>query len=185
MSNGSSGHEQRLLGWMTLTGGVFVVVFWVLYFSRAVDLGQHDPQIHAFESAFPLADAVFAAVLFAAAYHLLKQTRKGRFFLVVAGSMSLYLGVLDTTFYVKHGIFAPVDVDAFVGLTVNALCIGGGIIALYFGWRYWTRPSAPRQPIIARHRPSIPRPAASRRPEPDGSGLTDAEIDEVLTEVAA
>jgi hypothetical protein len=86
---------------------------------------------------------------------------------------------------VRHGIFSPVDFDALVGLTVNALCIGGGIIALCFGWRYWTSPSAPRQPIIPRHRASIPRPAASLRPEPGGSGLTDAEIEEVLTEVVA
>lgn len=164
MSKGSHRDRQRFLGWLTLLGGVFVVVFWALYFSRAVDLGQYDPAIHAFESAFPLADAVFAAVLFTAAYQLLTGKRKGRFFLVVAGSMSLYLGVLDTTFYVRQGIFSPVDVDALVGLTVNAFCIGGGIIALWFGWRFWSTPAQPCKPEINRRHTGESRPVEARGP---------------------
>jgi hypothetical protein len=185
MLNEHNRNRQRLLGWMTLSGGVFVLLFWVLYFSRAVDLGQHDPLIHAFESAFPLADSVFAAVLFAAAYHLLKGKRSGQFFLVVAGSMSLYLGVLDTTFYVSHGIFSPFGIDALVGLTVNALCIGGGVIALYFGWRYWSVPAASRGPAIVRHRPRTRRPVSSSGVCRNNSHLTDGETEKTFTEVAA
>lgn len=142
----------RILGWMTLAGGSLVLLFWTLYFSRAVDLGQADPLVHAFESAFPVADGLFAAALFAAAYHLLRGRRPGPFFLVIAGSMSLYLGVLDTTFYVGHGVLSPLDLDGALGLTVNTLCIGGGIVALRIGWRHWNAPARRRSAAEAGER---------------------------------
>lgn len=185
MSRGSKRDRQRLLGWMTLLGGVFVLLFWALYFSRAVDLGQHDPAIHAFESAFPLADAVFAVVLFTAAYHLLKGKRTGWFFLVVAGSMSLYLGVLDTTFYVSHGIFSAVDVDALVGLSVNAFCIGGGMIALRFGWRSWNTPAEPRRSEFDRRGPGERRSPEAREPRPSDQTVSRADAKTFPKEVAA
>lgn len=140
MSDRRNRGRLRILGWLTLAGGSLVLLFWALYFSRAIDLGQSDPLVHAFESAFPVADGLFAAALFAAAYHLLRGRRQGPFFLVIAGSMSLYLGVLDTTFYVGQGILSPLDLDGALGLTVNTLCIGGGILALRSGWRHWNAP---------------------------------------------
>ena len=185
MSNADHRDRQRFLGWLTLLGGVFVLVFWALYFSQAVDLGQHDPAIHDFESAFPLADAVFAGVLFSAAYHLLRGKRNGWFFLVVAGSMSLYLGVLDTTFYVRHGIFSPVDVDALVGLTANAFCIGGGMIALRFGWRFWSTPAEPGKPGIDRRRPGEGHPAEARDSRRSEQLVSRATARTIPTEVAA
>lgn len=132
-----------------------MLLFWVLYLSRAVDLGQDDPFVHAFESAFPLADAVFAAALFAAAFHLLKGRRPGPFFLVIAGSMSLYLGVLDTTFYVSRGILTQIHLDGLIGLSVNALCIVGGIIALRFSWRCWVGRAHPGTPAVVRHQGDV------------------------------
>jgi hypothetical protein len=136
MSVGITRDSRRVLGWITLAGGTFVLLYWALYFTRAVDLGQDDQFVNAFESAFPIADAVFAAALFAASYSLLKRRWPGPFFLVAAGSISLYLGILDTTFYVGRGISFPIDSEALLGLTINGMCIVGGIGALFIGWRY-------------------------------------------------
>ncbi|MGD8867886.1 MAG: hypothetical protein PVI01_09650 [Gemmatimonadales bacterium] len=155
MSNRRYRGGLRILGWVTLAGGSLVLLFWVLYFSRAIDVGQADPLVHAFEAAFPVADGLFAAALFAAAYHLLRCRRPGPFFLVIAGSMSLYLGVLDTTFYIRHGVLSPLDLDSAIGLTVNALCIGGGILALRIGWRHWNAAARPRSAAEAGERGSI------------------------------
>lgn len=182
---GCNRDRRLVLGWMTLTGGVLVLLFWILYFSRAVDLGQDDPLVHAFESAFPLADAVFAAALFAAAYHLLKGQRPGPFFLVMAGTMSLYLGVLDATFYVGHGIHSQINLDAVISLTVNALCIGAGIIALRFGWRYWSAGVRPSRSSAAWQRRDLHRTSTEPANWPPALQATESKTDEQLMEVVA
>jgi hypothetical protein len=127
------------LGYATLAGGILVVLFWVAYFTNSIDLGQHDVIVGAFEGAFPVADAAFAAVLFASAWTLLKGKPGGAFLLVVAGAMSLYLGLLDVTFYARQGHYWPMSGEAVVGIIVNVLCIGGGLLALWHGWKFFAR----------------------------------------------
>jgi hypothetical protein len=136
MSTSFRTDTRRLMGWATFAGGSFVVLFWILYFTRAVDLGQHDRMVNAFESAFPIADAVFAAALFAASVALLRGNRLGPFFLVVAGAMSLYLGIIDATFYAAQGHYYPISTEGVVGLVINVLCIGGGALALWRGSKW-------------------------------------------------
>lgn len=183
--NGHHRDRRRLLGWTTLTGGALVLLFWVLYLSRAVDLGQDDPLVRNFESAFPLADAVFAAALFAAAYHLLKGQRPGPFFLVIAGAMSLYLGILDTTFYVGHGILSKIGLDDSIGLSIDALCIGGGIVALRFGWRCWMAHAVSSMPGTVSHRRVVRRREIGAGSWQADHHVTEPEKDERLLEVVA
>lgn len=124
------------MGWATLVGGVFVLLFWTLYFTGAAELGQDHPIVAEFESAFPIADAFFCVVLFAAAYTLFKGKAAGAFLLAAAGSVSLYLGILDATFYARQGHYSPITGTALVELAVNAFCVGGGALALWFAWRF-------------------------------------------------
>jgi len=141
MSRNSGTDRWRPMGWATFAGGCFVVLFWTLYFSGAIDLGQQDEMVSAFESAFPVADFLFAVVLFAASVTLLRGRRHGPYYLVAAGAMSLYLGIIDATFYAGQGGYYPVTTEGIVGLVVNALCIGGGGLALWNGSKFWV--SAP------------------------------------------
>ncbi len=129
--------SRRALGWVTLAGGALVLLFWALYFSNAVALGQDDRLTAGYESAFVLADALLAASLFAASHALLRGKPRGPFFLVVAAAMSLYLGLLDVTFYAAHGHYWPLTAPALVEIAVNALCLGGGAIGLRYGWTLW------------------------------------------------
>jgi len=131
------------MGWATFAGGCFVVLFWTLYFSGAIDLGQQNEMVSSFESAFPVADLLFAVVLFAASGTLLRGRRHGPYFLVAAGAMSLYLGIIDATFYAGQGGYYPITTEGIVGLVVNALCIGGGGLALWFGSKFWVGASMP------------------------------------------
>jgi NAD(P)-dependent dehydrogenase (short-subunit alcohol dehydrogenase family) len=124
------------MGWATLVGGVFVLLFWALYFTGAAELGQEHQIVAEFESAFPIADAFFCVMLFAASYCLLKGKAPGAFLLVAAGSVSLYLGILDATFYARQGHYSPITATALVELAVNAFCVGGGALALWFGWTF-------------------------------------------------
>lgn len=126
------------LGWTALVGGILVATFWILYFTKAVELGQSDGLLSSFESAFPIADAVFCLILFAASFTLLKRTALGPFFLVIGASMSLYLGILDATFYARQGLYNPLTTSGALSLTISAVCVVGGAIGLWFGWTMWT-----------------------------------------------
>jgi hypothetical protein len=137
MSSSARTKPARAIGWVTLVGGTLVVLFWVLYFTTDVALGTADPRVSAFESAFLLADAAFGAALFAAGYCLLKRKAPGPFLLVVAASISIYLGLLDLTFYGRHGLYGSLDGSAAFELGVNAACVLGGLVGLNWGWKLW------------------------------------------------
>ncbi len=126
-----------LLAAATLGAGALVLAFWALYLSEAAALGQQDPLRAGFEAAFPLADLVFATALIATGIQLLRRHRSAPFLLAVSAAMSLYLGILDVTFYARHGLYAPLTADAVSEIVINALCIGGGALGLKSAWRLW------------------------------------------------
>ena len=129
---------RTVLAWTTLGAGALVLLFWALYLSDAAALGQEDPLRATFEGAFPLADVVFAGALLATGVLFLRRHEGAPFLLVVSAAMSVYLGVLDVTFYARHGLYAPLTADAATELAINALCIGGGIFGLRAGWHLWS-----------------------------------------------
>jgi hypothetical protein len=135
LTHGARVEPRTALAWTTLVAGALVLVFWALYFSDAATLGQADPLKATFEAAFPLADLVFAAALITTGVLFLRRHESAAFFLVVSASMSLYLGLLDVTFYARHGLYTPLTPDALTELAINALCIGGGIFGLKAVWR--------------------------------------------------
>lgn len=124
------GGGTRLAGVCLAAAGA-IVLFWLLYFSGALSFGQDDALRHSYEKAFPLADAVLAAVLLAAARAALLRAPRTGFLLAVAGAQALYLGVLDATFYLRHGLLLPAE------LLVCSLCVAGGLLALRHAARHW------------------------------------------------
>src|SRR3989337_1947655 len=129
---------ERRLSVATLVGGLLVAMYWAMYFTNAVPVGQDDSLPSAFESAFPVADALLGILLFAASRALYAGRRTGPFFLVAAAATCLYLGFLDLTFYARIGMYWPVTTAGVAELVVNACCIGGGATALRLGWRLWS-----------------------------------------------
>lgn len=125
---------DRTAGRVCVAGGFAVVAFWACYVSGAIDPGHGDLVVRAFESAFLVADAVLAALLFAASAALLGGRPAGPFLLTAAGAMTLYLGLLDTAFYGLRGLNRPTSVDGAVELAVNLACSVGGAWALRRAW---------------------------------------------------
>lgn len=160
---------ERRAGCVVLGGGLALIAFWALFFAGLVDGGPEAGVLHEFEMAFPVADAVFAGILFTAAVALFRGRPAGTFFLVASGAMSLYLGILDLTFYGGQGFYYPVSASGLFELAVNAACVAGGAYALHRGWWLWreaTRPwtAATADPAAAAEGAGIERGAG--RPEP-------------------
>ena len=135
LTHGARLESRTVLAWTTLVAGALVVLFWAAWFSDAAALGQEDPLKAGFEAAFPLADLLFAGMLIVTGVLFLLRRESAAFFLIAAASMSLYLGILDVTFYARHGLYAPLTADAVTELAINALCIGGGIFGLRAAWQ--------------------------------------------------
>jgi hypothetical protein len=131
-------HRAPPLAWITTTGGILIVLFWTLWFTGAVELGQDDPRRRSFEAAFPVADAVLAATLVTTGVLFARGRRAAAAFgLVAAAAQTLFLGLLDATFHAVHGYYWPLTADAASAIAINALCIGGGLLGMRAGWRRW------------------------------------------------
>jgi hypothetical protein len=129
--------HSRPLQLATAIGGAFVVTFWLLYFTANDALQLVEPSVARFEESFLVPDAVFVVVLFATSFSLWRRRSVGPFLLAIAGSMSLYLGLLDATFYARNGLLFPLTGSSAVELFIISLCVGGGLYALYAAWGMW------------------------------------------------
>lgn len=134
MSDRKKSDARTAIGWVTLVGGALVFLYWALYFMGSVALAGEARIVNEYEAAFPVADALFATTLVITSIGLFKGKPYGPFFLVAAASMSLYLGILDVTFYGGQGAYLPVTGAGALELALNALCIGGGALGLRMGW---------------------------------------------------
>ena len=130
---------HRFLAATATTGGGLVLLFWIFYFAGVIHLGDARSPLAQFESAFPLADVLLAFALLAGGLGLFQRKRYGLFFLIGGAFMTLYLGILDLTFYARQGFFLPLTPDGAVALLVIFLCISGGTLGLFIGWKVWSK----------------------------------------------
>jgi hypothetical protein len=131
---------EQLMAYFTLVGGVLILLFWIFYSSGVLIMDESDnPLIGGFESAFPFADAVLGILLVLSGLNLLRRKVSGTYFLIASASMTLYLGILDVTFYGRHGLYVPLNTASLAALFINSICIGGGLIGLWFGWKLWRK----------------------------------------------
>jgi hypothetical protein len=128
----------RFVPGLVFSGGFMLLLFWMLYYCGVITPGEEDKTMaSAYESAFPLADSLLGLALMIAGIGLIKRRFFGTFFLVAAGAMTLYLGILDLTFYVQQGLYFPLTSSNLFLLFVNVFCMLGGSIGLWFGWKFW------------------------------------------------
>ena len=127
----------RRLAIATAVGGAAMVTFWTLYFWANEQLGLVQPEHVQFENSFVVADTLLAVLLFAAATSLIRRRRSAPFLLAIAASMTLYLGLLDATFYGRAGEFYPLTANGAVEGVIVLACIGGGLYGLRAAWLMW------------------------------------------------
>jgi hypothetical protein len=131
---------ERCMAWVTVVGALALILYWTAYLVNPVMLVGEDPAIRAFESAFPIADGGLVVLLLTTSCSLFAHRRQGAVLLVAAGAAAIYLGLLDTTFYAGRGLYAARSPAALVELVINALCLGGGGLAVGVGWALWRSP---------------------------------------------
>jgi hypothetical protein len=119
-----------------------VVAYWVVWFfvDRELLASQHTAAYYAFEDAFPAADGWLALTWAASAIALHARRPIAMFWLIAAGSASLYLGGMDILFDLENGVYRAPDTGAVVTeLVINVASLALGAWTLAFGWihRRW------------------------------------------------
>lgn len=131
-------YSMKTVPYFALAGAAFLTFFWILYFTGKFSPGgNEDPIVSGFESAFPVADAIFALSLLGAGIGILRKKPIGTFSLIIAGSISLYLGILDVSFYCHTGAYSSLNISSLFCLFLNSFCIIGGLFALTISWQLW------------------------------------------------
>jgi hypothetical protein len=138
MNNRFLKYSMNTVPYFALAGAAFLMLFWTLFFTGAFfPGGNEDPVVSGFESAFPVADAVLALSLLGAGIGILRKKPIGTFSLIIAGSISLYLGILDVSFYCHTGVYFNLNISSLFCLFLNSVCIIGGLFALTLSWQLW------------------------------------------------
>lgn len=136
-------HLRLTLG-LVIAAFVALVAYWFVWFfvDRESLASLDTPAYYAFENAFPAADAWLATACALGAWALWKRRGTALFWLLVGGSSSVYLGLMDVLFDLENRVYlAPKgDVGAVVTeAAINVASLGIGAWALWFGWhsRRW------------------------------------------------
>jgi hypothetical protein len=119
-----------------------VVAYWVVWFfvDRSMLASLDTPSYFAFESSFPVADGWLAVTWAASAAMLSARRPSAMFWLLAAGSASLYLGFMDILFDLENGVYGAPDAGAVVTeIVINVSSLAIGAWTLWFGWfhRRW------------------------------------------------
>ena len=113
---------------------VLTALYWVLFFSGSGAAVTNDPRYLAFEYAFPAADAWMAIGAVIGAVGLLRHRSWGVLFALLAGSASIYLGLMDVLFDLENGIYLLGGVNVDVEVVINVLTLGLGSALIWYVW---------------------------------------------------
>ena len=123
---------------LELALAVGIVFFWIAFFTTDL-ISFNDPHLEeiylAFESAFPVPDIYLSLVLTIGGIGLLKKKSYGSLFSLMGGASLIFLGLLDISFNIQHGIYLIGVGEGILNILINLLCLGGGIFLVLTIWK--------------------------------------------------
>ena len=123
---------------MELALAVGIVSFWIAFFTTDL-ISIDDPHLKeiylAFESAFPVPDVYLSIVLTISGIGLLRKRSYGYFFSLMGGASLIYLGLMDISYNIQHGIYLTGVAEGIMNILINLLCFGGGIFLVLIIWK--------------------------------------------------
>jgi hypothetical protein len=133
----------RPRGWLLafvlmLFGAGSTMVYWYIWFfgDRALIANQNTDAYFTFENAFPLADAWMASVSLAGAATLYRRRPAALLWMLLAGSASIFLGLMDLLFNLENGIYsAHRGASLIIEIAINILAFAIPIYIIAFAWR--------------------------------------------------
>lgn len=128
----------RFILGVLIFGVLATLAYWVVWFGvdREILASAHTDSYYAFENSFPLADLWMALTGVAASVALVRRRPSALLWCIAAGSISIYLGLLDVLFDLENGIYRSPDTGGvIVELIINVLTLSMGLVVLIWAWR--------------------------------------------------
>jgi len=110
-------------------GALVFFTYWIVWFHQKHDQDWLPPGYREHESPFVFSDMMLALLLLATAVLLVLEEPIGEHVALVAGGMLVFLGVLDTAYFWKTGMFTP-EHEGYMNLAVVAASLAGGIFLI-------------------------------------------------------
>lgn len=119
-------------------GVVATLAYWAVWFGidRELLASSHTEGYYAFENSFPLADLWMCLTGICASVALIRRRASALLWSIAAGSVSIYLGLLDVLFDLENGIYHSPDTGGvIVEVVINVLTLSMGAVVLGWAWR--------------------------------------------------
>lgn len=115
---------------------VGIVLWWAAFFAVFQNNPANTAAYLAYESAFPLADlAWLTPLLVQAARSNIRDDRYAPLWTAAAGGALVFLGVLDFSFNIQHGIYTRSLADGLLNGFINAACVFFGLVSISWSKR--------------------------------------------------
>ncbi len=124
--------KSKTFGILQTIFAVGVVLWWAAYFAFPHPGGD----IQVYESAFPLADLAWLTPLMVqAARANFRGSRFAPLWTAAAGGVCVFLGTLDFSFNIQHGVYALSLSSALLNGFINAASIAFGLLSIAWSKR--------------------------------------------------
>jgi hypothetical protein len=80
-------------------------------------------------------DTYLSIVLTIGGIGLLRKKSYGDLFSLMGGASLIFLGLLDISFNIQHGIYLTGVAEGIMNILINLLCFGGGIFLVLIIWK--------------------------------------------------
>ena len=127
---------RRTVEAMLVVAIVLDVAYWSIWFTQRDSIASERAKaFYEFENAFPLADLWLGVACLLALVTLRRRHESALFWLLCAGSTSLYLFAMDFLYDVENGIFTKGSGGAFEAVIVVLEAIFS-VTILTWSWRH-------------------------------------------------
>ena len=126
------------LGWiigLLLFAATATIFYWVVFYTSGEVQARDDPVYLAFERAFPLADGWMVLCALLGGIGLWNRKPWGFLFGLLAGSSSIFLGLMDVLFNLNEGNYALGGTEMAIEIAINLLTLALGPVVIAYLWR--------------------------------------------------
>jgi len=120
---------------------IAILLYWITWFlapELIQSLKPDSPEYACYvtyEQSFPLADAYVAAAALIGAIGLWKMRPWGFLSMMLVAGGAIFLGLMDLSYDLEHGIFIPLSVESATELLIVVLLLSLGPVVVLLLWK--------------------------------------------------
>lgn len=115
------------------------LLYWHSFFTDGAVRTSVETGYLEFERAFPVADTALAMAALLAAWSLWRARATAVLWLLLSAGGFAFLGLLDATYHVQHGLYSWGNRASWLELALNLYCLGFALWLAVFAWRHRRR----------------------------------------------